>query len=76
MGSIGLMIRKLYSKQSSNVAAEKLSGEHVRPWTGYVLSQPDISEKGDICPVHPETFFSTLFLKLRGTKLFETWTQG
>jgi hypothetical protein len=33
-------------------------------------------EKGGICPVHPETFFSTLILKLRGTKLDEAYTQG
>jgi hypothetical protein len=29
-----------------------------------------------ICSVHPETFFSTLILELRGTKLDKTWTQG
>jgi hypothetical protein len=33
-------------------------------------------EKGGICPVHPEIFFSTLILKLRGTKLDEAYTQG
>jgi hypothetical protein len=33
-------------------------------------------EKEGICPIHLETFFSTLTLKPRGTKLDETWTQG
>jgi hypothetical protein len=76
MGSIRLTVRKLRLKQSSNVATEKLPGGHVRTWTEYVWSQTDISEKGGICPVHLEIFFSTLILELRGTKLDEIWTQG
>jgi hypothetical protein len=36
----------------------------------------DIRKNCRICSVRLETFFSTLILEVRGTKLDETWTQG
>jgi hypothetical protein len=48
-------------KQSTKVAAKNI--------------QQTCSSLDRICLVHPETFFSILILKLRGTKLDETWTQ-
>jgi hypothetical protein len=61
MESIGLMVRKLCSKRSSNVAAEKV--QRTCP-----LHQENFSKF--------KSFFSTLILELQGTKLDETWTQG
>jgi hypothetical protein len=61
-----------YAQNSHQTLGEKLSGGHVRCWTGYVRSLLNISRKVGTCPVQLETFFSTLILEIRGTKLDET----
>jgi hypothetical protein len=35
-----------YDQNSHQTLLLKLSGGHVRPWTGYVRSRPNILEKG------------------------------
>jgi hypothetical protein len=58
-----------YAQNSNQTLLLKMYSEHVWHWNRYVRSHR-------ICPVYPETFFSTLILEIRGTKLDETWTQG
>jgi hypothetical protein len=61
---------KIANKHQAENCPTDMSG--LRPDTSGLAQ---IYPKRGICAVHPETFFLTLILELRGTKLDETWTQ-
>jgi hypothetical protein len=81
MWSIGFTVSKLHWKQSSNIAAKNV--RWTCPTLNWIcLASSDISKKAWDMSGLPRnfprfiSFFPTLILELRDTKLDETWTQG